>query len=355
MRLRLFALLTAGALWAAPAETWVGGPYVVNVGPRSATVVWVVPATEVKLGTEPGKLTQAAASLRAEKVTYSGLKPGTTYYYDVGGRDEGKGQFKTAPVGDASFKFVVYGDTRTRHDMHRRVIEAVQKAEPDFIVHTGDLVADGSDTTHWPFFFSIERELLRKAAFFPSLGNHERNNPQFYDFFQVRTPYYSFDWGQAHFTILNSDLGNAALSRSAREQFWTEQTRWLEQDLERSQKAAFRFVAMHHPPFTAVKRRQGGNREVQALVPIFEKYRATVVFGGHDHNYQHHFKDGVRYVVTGGGGAPLYEVDGAMEGLTQKVESTEHFVQVKVDGSKARLEAVALDGRLIDQIEVENR
>jgi 3',5'-cyclic AMP phosphodiesterase CpdA len=107
------------------------------------------------------------------------------------------------------------------------VVEAVQKAEPDFIVHTGDLVADGSDTTHWPFFFSIERELLRKAAFFPSLGNHERNHPQFYDFFQVKTPYYSFDWGQAHFTILNSDIGNAALSRAAREAFWTEQTRWL--------------------------------------------------------------------------------------------------------------------------------
>jgi len=34
-------------------------------------------------------------------------------------------------------------------------------------------------------FFEIERELLRNTAFYPSLGNHERNNRQFYDFFNL--------------------------------------------------------------------------------------------------------------------------------------------------------------------------
>ncbi len=128
----------------------------------------------------------------------------------------------------------------------------------------------------------------------------------------------------------------------------------MEDDLAASQEADFRFVTMHHPRFTAVKRRQGGHKPVADMVPLFEKHRVTVVFNGHDHNYQHHVKNGVRYVVTGGGGAPLYPVDGPLEGITQKVESTEHYVSVKVDGAKAAVEAIALDGHIIDRIELKD-
>jgi hypothetical protein len=38
-------------------------------------------------------------------------------------------------------------------------------------------------------------------------------------------------------------------------------------------------------------------------------YDLTAGFFGHDHNYQHYLKNGVHYVTTGGGGAPLYDVD----------------------------------------------
>jgi hypothetical protein len=310
-------------------------------------------AGEATLGTEPGKTEKSAPVLRAEKVSYTGLQPGTTYYYDVMGREEGRGSFKTPPSGRADFQFVVYGDTRTRHDMHRRVVAAViQHGIPDFVMHTGDLVANGADSAQWPVFFEIERELLRQAAFFPSLGNHERNSPQYYEFFDVTTPYYSFDWGQAHFIVLNSDIGNAAASQEAKEHFWSEQVRWLEEDLAKSQGADFRFVLAHHPPITAVARRQGANPEMTALIPLLEKGHVTAGFFGHDHNYQHYLKNGVHYVITGGGGAPLYDVDKPPAGITQKVISTEHFVSVKVTGRSAQIEALALDGSILDRIEV---
>jgi 3',5'-cyclic AMP phosphodiesterase CpdA len=330
-----------------------GGPYVVNVGPRSATVVWLVETGQVTLGTAPGGTDKAAPVLRAEKATFTGLKAGTTYYYDALGRDEGKGSFRTAPTGPAPFQFVVYGDTRTRHDVHRKVIAGILgHSNPDFIVHTGDLVENGADPSLWPVFFDIERELLRKTAFFPSLGNHERNDRLYYDFLDASAAYYSFNWGTSHFIVLDSDIGNVSKSDFASKAFWEEQVRWLEEDLRGSQLADRRFVIAHHPPMTAVTRRQGDNPHMTALMPMFEKYKVTAAFFGHDHNYQHYLKNGIHYFITGGGGAPLYDVDKPPEGITRKVESVEHFLNVKVDGSAVRVEAIKFNGDPLETTEI---
>jgi hypothetical protein len=351
MKIRMIGILAA-ALGAQAADKLAGGPYVINVGPRTATVAWIVESGQARIGATPDALDRPGPVLRVEKVSYTGLQAGKTYHYDINGTPEGRGRFKTPPAGPSSFSFAVYGDTRTRHPVHQRVIDAIlQYAQPDFVLHTGDLVQDGADSAQWPIFFGIERELLRNVAFFPSLGNHERNNHQYYDFFDVKTPYYSFDWGSAHFIVLNSDIGNAAASRAAREAYWAEQVRWLEEDLAKSQKAEFRFVIAHHPPLTAVKRRQGDNQAMTDLMPLFENYKLTAGFFGHDHNYQHHYRNGVHYVVTGGGGAPLYPVDAPIEGTTLKVESIEHFVSVKVGPGKASIEARAVDGRIIESVD----
>lgn len=281
------------------------------------------------------------------------LQPGTKYSYDSLGFPGSEGSFTTAPNGPASFEFVVYGDTRTRHEVHRKVIGAILKyAEPQFVLHTGDLVADGADSAQWPVFFDIERDLLKKAAFFPSLGNHERNNQQYYEFFEVSTPYYSFNWGTSHFIVLNSDIGNVSHSQIARDAFWTEQSRWLEEDLAKSQSADFRFVFAHHPPLTAVARRQGNNPHMTALMPMFEKYKLTAGFFGHDHNYQHYLRNGIHYFITGGGGAPLYDVDKPPEGITKMVVSTEHFLKIKIEAKTARVEAIKTDGQLLETTEL---
>ena len=76
----------------------------------------------------------------------------------------------------------------------------------------------------------------------------------------------------------------------------------------------------------------------------------ALLFAGHDHNYQHHLKNGVHYIVTGGGGAPLAPVDDPIPGITQKVEKVEHFVIVKVEGNRAQIDAIALDGHPIETV-----
>ena len=352
MRTLFVVLLTAAAAVAA-GQKIVGGPYVVNVTARTATVVWIVQSDEATIHPAAGGATKKAPSLHTEKTAFTGLQPGTRYEYDISSEEAGKGSFQTAAAAGAPYHFVVYGDTRTRHDVHRRVMGTMLKhGLPDFVVHSGDLVENGDDASLWPIFFDIERDLLRQTAFFPVLGNHERNSRNYYDFFQMDTPYRSFNWGNAHFLLINSDVANVSASRSAQQAFWAEQTRWMEEDLEKNQAADFRFVVAHHPPFTAVNRRQGDNPHMTALVPMLEKYHVTAGFFGHDHNYQHYLKNGIHYITTGGGGAPLYDVDKPPQGITVKVLSTENFVTVSVNGKVAQVEATDGDGKTIEQFEL---
>jgi predicted phosphodiesterase len=326
---------------------------VVNVSPRSATVIWMVQTDEAVLTAEGTGERRTTPILRGESATFNGLKAATAYDYSIPGHPELKGVFKTPPAAGQPYEFVVYGDTRTRDDVHRKVIAAVlQNTNPDFIVHTGDLVADGTDSSLWPVFFDIEGELLRKTVFFPLLGNHERNARDYYRLLQV-PQYYSFNWGNAHFSILDSDIGTMGTGQAAQQSAWKDQVQWLEEDLRKNQKAEFRFVAAHHPPMTAVSNRQGSNPHMQALVPMFEQLHVTAAFFGHDHNYQHYLQNGIHYVITGGGGAPLYDVDKPPEGITVKVVRTENFARVQVDGKVAHVLAMAPDGTKLDGFDIE--
>jgi len=348
------SLILAASVCSAFAQQVVGGPFVVNDSTRSATIAWIVRDSDVTVQSAGGEA-KTSPVLRVEKTTLTGLEPSKKYDYTVPGHADLKGSFKTAPAPTAKepYTFVVYGDTRTRHDVHRRVIgELMKHGIPDFIIHTGDLVADGNDSSLWPIFFDIEKDLLSKTAFFPSLGNHERNTRYFGEIFQAEAPYYSFDWGNSHFIVLNSDIPNSAPSPRMRDLFWAEQTKWLEDDLASHQKADHRFVVAHHPPFTAVFRRQGENEHMAALIPMLEKYHVTAGLFGHDHNYQHYVKNGIHYIGTGGGGAPLYDVDKPPAGITRKVLSVENFVTISVNGKSVHARATAIDGQTIEEFDI---
>ena len=351
---KLIALFLTFAAALAAADKIVGGPFTVNVTTRSATVVWIVQSDQLILHPPGGVEGRYSPSFRVEKTTLASLQPGTRYEYELPGYPGVKGSFQTAAAPTAlSYRFLVYGDTRTRHDVHRRVVEAVLKdGVPDFAIQSGDLVENGEDNSLWPIYFDIEKELLRQIAFFPVLGNHERNTHDFSDFFQAVRPYYSFNWGNAHFMVIDSDIANSGSNQWARDTFWAEQTKWLEDELQSSQNAEYRVVVAHHPPFSAVSNRQGSNPEMRALVPMFEKYHVSIAFFGHDHNYQRNLQNGINYVISGGGGAPLYDVAKPDPATSQKAVSVENFVKVSVEGKAMKVRAMGLDGKILDEFEV---
>jgi len=345
-------LLLAGVLPAPGADTVIGGPFVVSNTGRAATVVWIVQTDQVVMKQQGSADQKAIPALHAESITLNGLRAGMTYDYSVPGKDNLKGSFKAAPAAGQPFEFVLYGDNRTRHDVHRKVVESILKtSKPDFILQTGDMVENGADNSLWPIFFDIEHELLRKVSFYPTIGNHEHNVRQYYEFFQ-QPAYYSFNWGNAHFAMMDSDLANVGQSDAARQAFWKEQTTWLEEDLKKSQGSEFRFVVAHHPPMSAVESRQGANAHMTALIPLFEQMHVTAALFGHDHNYQHYLKNGIHYVVSGGGGAPLYDVNKPPAGITQKAVTTENFMRVRAEGKVMHVDVFDGAGEKIDSFEL---
>src|SRR5271165_5357966 len=179
---KLLSLLLAVAASLTAAGKIVGGPFTVNVTTRTATVVWIVQSDELILHPPGGVEGRYSPSFHVEKTTLTGLQAGAHYDYEVPGYPGVKGSFRTAAAAAAPYHFLVYGDTRTRHDVHRHVVEAIVKdGIPDFAIQSGDLVENGEDNSLWPIYFDIEKDLLRQISFFPVLGNHERNTHDFND------------------------------------------------------------------------------------------------------------------------------------------------------------------------------
>ncbi|MCX5784463.1 MAG: metallophosphoesterase [Elusimicrobia bacterium] len=196
---------------------------------------------------------------------------------------------------------VVYGDSRTGHEIHKKIVAGILRWKPAAVFHVGDFVGKDKNLNEWARFREITAELRNKTDFFPARGNHEGNGKNY--FRQLEIPgnkkWYSLDRNGINFIILDSE---SALGKGS------EQYNWLAAQLSTSSgKNLFTAVIMHIPVFTSGK--HGSDRELAAsLVPLFEKYGVDIVFAGHDHDYERLYKDGVCYIVTGGGGAPLYDL-----------------------------------------------
>lgn len=336
------------------------GPYIQWVQPHSVIIAWET-NREVTGAVEYGR-TQSYGSTCSDDtltarhaITLTGLSPHTTYHYRANIGQLGwssDSTFTTAPGPErSSFKFVVIGDThsgvyefpRRRREIdgaHRLLVKRIANLAPDFYLHTGDLVQEGADSAAWEDFFSIEGSLMSKICMFPTLGNHERNHENYFEFFYLpqNERWYSFDTGNAHFVSLEVD-GYADIAPGS------EQYEWLINDLS-TDNSTWRFVFFHFPSFSSGGG-YGSDPQVQEyLVPIFLRYGVDMVFNGHEHNYQRNVVDSVTYLQTSGGGA-ITRPPGEFE-WTSYAEETRHVIVVSVNGDRLHAVAIRPDGSRFD-------
>jgi acid phosphatase type 7 len=334
-------------------------PYVQSVSASSAMLAWVSKEPGVGLveyGETPRlghKGVDARTGMR-HAVELSGLVPGSTYYYRVTEADGGSkmARFRTAPEGvDSSFAFAVIGDSGRGRKNQLAVAALLERLKPDLILHTGDVVyPSGEERQYDRRFFVPYGQLLKEVPIFPVLGNHDLekgNGAAYLDNFHLprNDPrstgrYYSFEWGNAHFVALNSELYYGDDNGSPEEQ-----KAWLERDL-RETRRPWKIAYFHRPIYSSSK--HGSDERIREdLEPILIRHEVDLVFSGHDHAYERTVPiGGVTYVVSGGGGKGLYPA-GRSE-WTAFSKSTHHAVLVRIDGKRLSLEAVEPDGAAID-------
>jgi MYXO-CTERM domain-containing protein len=284
----------------------------------------------------------------------TGLEPGTTYDYRVvsGDAKSDLGHFTTAPAGDVPFRFLVYGDSRSDHAAHGAITGALLAAPGDFLINTGDMVLAGKDPEDWKAFFRVEEPLIRDHCVFACVGNHElsRGDPAgevaFLRYFSgadengERTRLYgSFRWSNTRFFLLNAM------------DTWTGDERdWLRAELDRAMYEpglVHRIAVLHHGPFSSGP--HGGNPALNAagIVGLMASGKIDLVLAGHDHVYERGDGQGLKYIITGGAGAPVYEHKLSAP-QTMAFESVHHFVEAAIDGPSVKIVARRVDGSVIE-------
>ena len=153
--------------------------------------------------------------------------------------------------------------------------------------------------------------------------------------------WYTFDYGNGRFISLQVD-GFADFD------IQSEQYAWLEETLAANTQA-WLFVYFHIPPYSSVQDGLEDNVR-QALPPLFERYGVDVVFNGHKHNYERNEVNGVTYIVTGGGGAPLYAIQ-EREPTQAAFALAHHFVLLEIDGDHLKATVISNEGEVLDAFE----
>ncbi|MHB9024326.1 MAG: metallophosphoesterase family protein [Armatimonadota bacterium] len=323
----------------------VWGPVIDLPSPTTAQIAWRdddVPAEGIRFN---GKLLAGSTRDSYRLVTLSPLTPDTAYTYAlVENGKEVTYNFRTPAVA-GDFTFGIYGDCRTGHQIHGKIVSALLKHQPRFIINTGDIIENGETPAHWDSFFEIAAPLTGSIPFYTVPGNHERNVgylfrlfPGFRNSGEKESEWYAVTSGNVQVIVLNSTRK------------MEEQRDWLEKRLaEQAGKWTWTIVAFHYPPYSSSSR-NGDAKHRELWVPLLEKYRVDLVLLGHDHFYERSEKGGVTYIISGGGGAPLYPIN-ASKNLYQKyAEKTNQYMLADVTATSLRLRMYRLDGTVGDEV-----
>lgn len=285
-----------------------------------------------------------------------------------------------------------------------RVRDLAMAQDPDLVLIPGDIVYEDTNAG-WDAWLSAMGPLFSAVPLMPVVGNHEPAGDyhQFKERFEVpKIPsgnlnqaveargydateeYYGFQAGPAYFVGVNSDgvcredaLGtaNMATSEPPCEQGGQPdfvQYDWLHdilEDVREDLDPEWLIVFFHHPPYSWSA--HGDDAAVKELwVPLLETYQVDLVITGHEHVYQRSHpsiggvplqtgeelraREGVTYVVTGGGGRSLYDVkpEPYPPWLASAAE-THHVVVLDITNDTLSLQAIEADnGTVIDSFTI---
>jgi len=244
------------------------------------------------------------------------------------------------------FRFAMMGDSRDGEEVYIQLMKRALERKPHFIIHLGDMIPKPHEK-EWQTFFEISRQV--SLPFFPVVGNHdvgtttlgeEIYRKQF--FLPENKTYYAFCVGGILFVILDSEKGRGRIIN--------EQLSWLE-DILSSSKEKIKLVFIHRPLFLPVDSLKKGRAmdkypiERDDLHRLFLKNKVRAVFEADDHRYDRREQDGILYLISGGGGAPLTSL--------KEKGGFFHYVWISAQKEKIEGEVVDLEGQIKDSFVIE--
>jgi hypothetical protein len=382
-------LLAAPPAWAG--DPFKKGPWMQQVTPTSAVVrVELDPPLPVTLqvgmaniptGAEAGtgSVIESLDARALHSIVVKGLEPGTRYPFTVrAGGTTRFGALTTAPREDsgASFRFLLYGDNRTDDAGHAAVVRAMVSSASDFLVNTGDMVANGGSKAQWQTFFDIEAPLTRERPIFATVGNHELVDGAGADYVRYFGPAEmpkalvatdiprsaaitgipldagavplsldqlsgTFRWSNARFFLVNGMV-----------QYTSGPTRaWLDKVLAEADSEAglvWRIVVVHHGPWSSGPHGDNALLADAKIPELFRAHKIDIVLSGHDHIYERGSAGGMAYMVSGGGGAPVYRIKKAQP-TSLHYEAVRHFAEATVSTSSIKFVVLRPDGSAVER------
>jgi len=301
------------------------GPYLQSGTPTSVIVRWRTDkATEsvVNYGTSLESLTmrESSANLTTEhEVTVFGLTPDTKYYFNIGNQTEvlsesvtGEMYVITAPiVGTKPFvRAWILGDPGMTGTNQRDVRDAYYKyvaTAPiktditDMMLFLGDnAYHTGTDAEYQNAFFDVYHDMFKKSVAWSCLGNHDGDTADsatqsgpYYDIFTFPTAaqaggiasgteaYYSFDYANIHFIILDSHHTSRAIGDAM--------YNWAHTDIQNTTQDWI-VTLFHHPAYS--KGSHDSDTEDRLIemrenfMPMMEANGVDLILNGHSHSYE---------------------------------------------------------------------
>ena len=244
-------------------------------------------------------------------------------------------------------QFAILGDSRDGKKVYTQLIQKILDRKPHFIIHLGDMISRPKEK-EWERLFEISKAI--DIPFFPVIGNHEvadttRGEEIYRKQFILPEgkSYYAFQAGGSLFVILDSEKGKGKIL--------DEQWAWLK-DILSSSNAPLKMIFIHRPLFLPVdsfKLGKAMDKHPLArddLHQLFVKTKVKAVFQGDDHRYNQMENDHILYIITGGGGAPIYAF--------KDNGGYFHYVWVSLQKGRLEGEVVDLEGQIQDRFIIES-
>lgn len=309
------------------------------------------------------------------------LKPGTAYEYRVGAGDKRSSwqSFHTAQGHD--FKALIFPDSQSSdYSVWAATAQPAWQRNQDaqFFINMGDLVDNGQDHYQWNAWFDVVGDMIARIPVVPLLGNHETYDkdwkvrmPETYlhlfalpriDREKYQNQFYSFDYGDVHFVVLNTQSQELADFEPSLDE---DEVAWFKEDMAKTTKK-WKVVLMHKDPLQygfanrPEPREEGFSPEGRLWMPLFDQYGVDAVLSAHLHTYRDrgHIRNfqrdesGPLYLITGVAGNVQYPGLWKQHSLDEYVApqpETDNYMTLEATDDSLTFRSFLPDGQLLEE------